>query len=489
MASTVHVTVPARAYALCAGTLMLCTMFYTYAACEHEQLCPPLPKLPTISNTWDNPPGNFLSRYVVSHVALAMALAQVSIWAPLAATKKCWKLFRGLAVFSIALFSVVGAVCDDDTDPQCMGFNALHVTCAVSFLILYNLNMAEVSCKKKTSKKRCCARCGPTVDTCLLVLTALSFLAKLRFVPHAAELFGDETPIAIVEWTDVILIIVWTVSIMWFFRRGYAVQLRYDQPAAPSDDAILVKVSARTLIAVVLTMFFGTLAICTGFAFEQGRVPKGSWPYISDTFVHKPGNWISRWALVLGGTFSQMLQVTLYFLEGTTSLSAKAMCALSVVAILGLAIVGVCNESENRALHFTGAGIFFGGYDLFMALRTLRYLFCSCSSRNKASRWGQRGQALLATVSTVCTAVRCLPIDTVTSMFRVAEPHTVLLPVLEWLDAIAIVGYMSVALLSYGQDATARVGVAVVKVAEEDEDGHPQTSIQADGPSTRYELL
>ena len=70
------------------------------------------------------------------------------------------------------------------------------------------------------------------------MLTALSFLAKLRFVPHAAELFGDETPIAIVEWTDVILIIVWTVSIMWFFRRGYAVQLRHDQPAASADAAI-----------------------------------------------------------------------------------------------------------------------------------------------------------------------------------------------------------------------------------------------------------
>jgi uncharacterized membrane protein SirB2 len=473
---------------------MLCTMFYTYWACENEKLCPPLPKLPTISNTWDNPPGNFLSRYVVSHVALAMGFAQYAIWAPLAATKKCWKVLRGLAVLSVALFSVVGAVCDDDTDPQCMGFNTLHVACAVTFLVLYNLNMAEVSCKKKKSKKRCCPR-GPTVDTCLLVITSLSLLAKARFVPQIAELFGDETPIAVVEWTDVILIVVWTVSMMWFFRRGYAVQLRHDDPPASSmsaDDTILVKVSARTLTAVVLIMFFGTLAICTGFAFKQGRVPKGSWPFISDTFVHKPGNWISRWSLVLGGTFSQMLQVTLYFLDGKTSLGDKAICALSIFAILGLAIVGVCNESENIVLHLTGASIFFVGYDLFMVLRTMRSLLCSSGSgSNAASPWGQRGQMLLAIVSTVCTVVRCLPVDTVSSMLHVDRPREILLPVLEWLDAIAIVGYMSVAVLSYGHDATARVGVAVVEISEagEGDDGCPQTSIQVDGANARYELL
>ena len=59
------------------------------------------------------------------------------------------------------------------------------------------------------------------------------------------------------------------------------------------------------------------------------------------------------------------------------------------------------------------------------------------------------------------------------------------------LDAIAIVGYMSVAVLSYGHDATARVGVAVVEISEagEGDDGCPQTSIQVDGANARYELL
>eukprot|EP00946_MAST-07B_sp_MAST-7B-sp1_P002627 g2627.t1 len=473
---------------------MLATMFYTYSTCENEKLCPPLPKLPTISNTWDNPPGNFLSRYVVSQVALAMAFAQYAIWDPLDATKKCWKLFRGLAVFSVVMLSIVGAVCDDDTDPQCMGFNTLHVTCAITFLILYNFNMAEVMCKKKKDKNKLCCGCGgrgkrcrPTVDACLVAITVLSILSKLRFVPQAAELFGDETPIAIVEWTDVILIVVWTMSMMWFFRNDYAVQLRHDDPSrASSDDVIIFKVSARSLIAVVLTMFFATLGICTGLAFKQGRVPKGSWPFISDTFVHKPCNWISRWSLVMGGTFSQMLQLALYFLDEKTSFADKLLCALSIVAILGLAIVGVCNESENIVLHLTGASIFFVGYDAFMVLRTMRHYVCRAPVAGKVSRWGLRVQALLALASTLLTLIRFLPSDTVSSVFGMDRPQQVFLPVLEWSNAIAIVLYMSVALLSYGLDATARIGVAVVKVSESEPcAGRPKTA-PAGG---HYELL
>ena len=45
--------VPVKAMALTVSTLMCGTMFTTYYFCVHDSECPALPKLPTISNTWE----------------------------------------------------------------------------------------------------------------------------------------------------------------------------------------------------------------------------------------------------------------------------------------------------------------------------------------------------------------------------------------------------------------------------------------------------
>ena len=80
--------IPVKAMALTVSTLMCGTMFTTYYFCMHDSECPALPKLPTISNTWEDPPGNFLSRVVVSIVALLMALLQPTLFLP--AKGKLW---------------------------------------------------------------------------------------------------------------------------------------------------------------------------------------------------------------------------------------------------------------------------------------------------------------------------------------------------------------------------------------------------------------
>ena len=80
--------IPVKAMALTVSTLMCGTMFTTYYFCVHDSECPALPKLPTISNTWEDPPGNFLSRVVVSIVALLMALLQPTLFLP--AKGKLW---------------------------------------------------------------------------------------------------------------------------------------------------------------------------------------------------------------------------------------------------------------------------------------------------------------------------------------------------------------------------------------------------------------
>ena len=54
----------------------------SYATCVAQNECPHLPHLPTISNTWDNPPGNYLSRFVVSVVSTSFAILQFVLWGP-----------------------------------------------------------------------------------------------------------------------------------------------------------------------------------------------------------------------------------------------------------------------------------------------------------------------------------------------------------------------------------------------------------------------
>ena len=75
---------------------------------------------------------------------------------------------------------------------------------------------------------------------------------------------------------------------------------------------------------------------------------------------------------MFGSTLSGFGQVCLYHMDNKKQLIDKMLTGLSLFAILGLSIVGCVNEKELHWLHFLGAGMFFGGYDLFMILRTLR---------------------------------------------------------------------------------------------------------------------
>ena len=130
---------PLRVVVLIASSCMLFTMFYSYAACVHASQCPPLPHLPTISNTWTHPPGNFLSRFVVSVVSLAFFALQFSLWLPSNPVKNStWHRFVGC--LAVLCLSGVGAICDD-TNPQCRGWPIAHDIIAVTFFVLYNYNM------------------------------------------------------------------------------------------------------------------------------------------------------------------------------------------------------------------------------------------------------------------------------------------------------------------------------------------------------------
>jgi hypothetical membrane protein len=431
-------------------------MLATYHFCVHQQQCPVLPKLPTISNTFDNAPGNYLSRFVISHVALAMALIQWVIWNPLS-TQKCQKLTLGLGIFACVCFSFVGAICDDNTNPQCMGNNKIHSISAVTFFVLYNINMIILSCHKKKSMT---SRCH---HNAMLLLTIISTLTKVRFilpsvVPHGsifATNVGDQTPLAVFEWTDTFTIIGWTVFYITKNRSNFYLQLRVEDSTTTTTDKLAVRFSLNNIAWAVLLLSTFTFTSCYYFLNKAGRIPKGSWPYISDMFVHPPGNWISRWTLVFGSTLSGFTQVCLYYLDGKTTMGDKMLTIVSLISVLGLSGVGCINEKENHTLHIICAGTFFIGYDLFMILRTLRQTI---------SKWNIF-TACLGMMSCVLTWLRFSTsghqflINHVSTSERVGA---FLGPVLEWCDAILIINYLAFSIFAHGKTNVQNYGLVIV---------------------------
>ena len=231
--------IPVAPLAAAFGLLQAVTMFTTYGFCVHQGHCPALPELPTISQTWELPPGNFLSRWVVGMVSMMMGLGQFAIyWANThgaaklkslsspskscakvsACCKSCCtkipdKVLLVLGVIACFLLSFVGAICDS-TVPECRGNDAVHSASAVTFFVLYNFNMVVMAVQDSEHTSSMLA------NMCAL----LSLASKVRFLPQVAVTAGlssaqawpsGDTILAIFEWSDVFAIILWTVFRIW----------------------------------------------------------------------------------------------------------------------------------------------------------------------------------------------------------------------------------------------------------------------------------
>ena len=198
---------------------------------------------------------------------------------------------------SCVLLSWVAAICDNDNAESCRGDGTIHSICAVSFFIGYNFMMAMSSFSKHNDGVS-------THHVCAL----LSILSKLRFIHPVAGLltstpvWGDQTPLAIVEWTDVGLILVWTVS----FLITNSPKVRVGICKIDSDEtqsmttmkaALLVNdpskkkktssndqyynvafFSMRFLATIAVSWFFVCLFVCLAFMLHQGRIPVDMYP-------------------------------------------------------------------------------------------------------------------------------------------------------------------------------------------------------------------
>ena len=111
--------------------------------------------------------------------------------------------------------------------------------------------------------------------------------------------------------------------------------------------------------------------------------------------------------------------------------------------------------------------MFFGGYDLFMILRTLRLK----SMVELQLKW-KIVLALLCFMSCACTFLRYCPSGPACLTFMFSETHIkgFLLPVIEWIDALTIILYMAASLFSYGKSTAQNIGLAIVSSAEPEEE-------------------
>ena len=67
------VSVAVLAVAVCVTFVL--TILFTYTTCVLQSQCPTLPQLPTVSDTWTHPPGNFVSREVTLSLGLSLSLS------------------------------------------------------------------------------------------------------------------------------------------------------------------------------------------------------------------------------------------------------------------------------------------------------------------------------------------------------------------------------------------------------------------------------
>ena len=322
------------------------------------------------------------------------------------------------------LLSWVAAICDDSSAASCRGNGNIHDFIAVTFFILYNFSMIATSFSKPDTSSSL-TKGSDFSDALMQAFAVWSLVTKLRFVPGASKALleggvqvdgtQDQTVLAIIEWSDVAVIIFWTAGFIsknaptvrvglcsisadsaagasaWqqTFRTAFLEDGRKE--VGPNADRAAKKAasqemsgytsivffSLKFLSTIAIVWFFAGLILCLGFYVLEGRLPAGHVPYISDLWVYPPGDWISRNMVVGGSMCAIIAHLCFYFAGdsgGSTSAPTKGQIGLASLALLGLSVVGVVDEDENDTVHTIAAVVFFAGYDLFMAWSLLTIL-------------------------------------------------------------------------------------------------------------------
>ena len=259
--------------------------------------------------------------------------------------------------------------------------------------------------------------------------------------------------LACFEWANVGAISAWTV-------REVA-RTCDDASWALGDVACAYSISGKQACACCGALYVGTLAlsVAAGYAFGYLPVAEGVLFFISDMWPKIPGNWLSRWAVVQGAHVGIVAHVSFYYATPATSTLRRTGLAVAVVALLGLSIVGVCDEDENLALHVFGALVWFAGYDLFIALA----LAGDRLQPRETTRWRpvRDGVGVVALVLGLRRAARAVRAPFAPCAGAAPSPLCSLPALAEWSDALVIIAFMMLDGAAHPGDADCHDGVRV----------------------------
>ncbi len=430
--------------------------------------------LPTISNTWEAPPGNYISRFFGGYAMMMLyGFCVANYWWREAGQRERGVSFMigngvllAMSVFGVFCLSWVPPICDTK-DPDCRGNNNIHTTFAVTFFALYDVFMIIETCQTS----HLLSVCDSWVKL-LLVVGSVASKARFLFTAPADVSASSFPALAVFEWSDVACIIAWTWHSASLHAGPYSIAI--SRPAAPDAAASKIArgpvVRTRGLRAGAIGLSVLTLAASLAAGIANGTLPSGRIPYISDMWVYPPGNWFSRWGVVTGVAMAVISQLMLYLAGaslqgGTTGPDAAelsplhggrgtasyapvepagapqgvglAMTALATIALVGLAVVGCVDESENITVHTTAAAVFFAGYDAYMVIGAVGALMARCGLVASGGYGAMRGVGawlwMLPAVSIVSKA-----------RFLSAAPGwgPSVGPILEWSDTFVIIVYM-----------------------------------------------
>eukprot|EP00511_Aplanochytrium_stocchinoi_P010545 CAMPEP_0204867376 /NCGR_PEP_ID=MMETSP1348-20121228/22388_1 /ASSEMBLY_ACC=CAM_ASM_000700 /TAXON_ID=215587 /ORGANISM="Aplanochytrium stocchinoi, Strain GSBS06" /LENGTH=438 /DNA_ID=CAMNT_0052019781 /DNA_START=146 /DNA_END=1459 /DNA_ORIENTATION=- len=317
--------------------------------------------LPTLSTTWDFKPGNFLSRWCIGTGCVGLYLVQILAW-------KGHKLAHWLylmAFMSVFFLSVVGAVCSNDTSVECYGNKDIHYAAAFSFFALFDVYMAINLFKMKKPEEKA------LVHALYMKLSLLvSVLSKIRMVESFGS-HGDFPFFAVFEYLNVAAIITFNVAFISAIPENLNFSLvRLAENENLDDSNFLWTMSGGNTLQIALRYATGTLLSCLVTALSFQTVDPDQFPMISDTFVYPPGNYISRWAGIIGCTYLQLANFCIVhcFKQHMRPFFYRLCGAISVIAAFALSVVVVVSENEDKNLHFPAAITFFGGYLLLIGL-------------------------------------------------------------------------------------------------------------------------
>ncbi len=161
--------------------------------------------------------------------------------------------------------------------------------------------------------------------------------------------------------------------------------------ATPPDLQALTLIPVSQTIKVTSILILGTIGLSWGFAAHQGVVAKGELPLISDLWVYIPGDWFSRWGVMLTSTLLCVSLVSFYTLEFPTTKPAGVDLALvatavGIVAAVALGMTGIINEQENTELHLGAATVFNLGLDVYMIFALVASLFMAAPATGRWAR-------------------------------------------------------------------------------------------------------